>query len=107
MFVQLALIVDFFLLFNSYPTKGGMVTSKLEDGKFQVQTPVVLVDLLFGVFRGFLRNSFKYRLGSLRKTPMESIPPTVPSPTSEQLDLSLQPTNQPTNQLVATKYKFS
>ena len=29
----------------------------------------------FGVFRGFLRNSRKYGLGSFRKTPTEGIPP--------------------------------
>ena len=51
----------------------------------------------FGVFRGFLRNSRKYGLGSLRKTPTEGTSPTGPGPTSEQLALNLQPTNQPTN----------
>ena len=42
------------------------------------------------MFRGFLRNSRKYGLGSLRKIPSEGIPPIIPDPTSGQLDLSLQ-----------------
>ena len=49
---------------------------------------------LFGVFRGFLRNSLKYGLGSHRKTPTEGIPHIGPGPTSEQL--ALKPTSQPT-----------
>ena len=47
--------------------------------------------LSFGVFRGFLRNSRKYGLISLRKTPTESSPPIVPGPTSGQLDSCLHP----------------
>ena len=43
---------------------------------------------------GFLRNSRKYGLGSMGKTPTEGIPPVFPGTTSGQLDLSLQP--QPT-----------
>ena len=49
----------------------------------------------FGVFGGFLRNSHKYGLGSLRKTPMAGTLPTGPGLTSGQLALTLQPTNQP------------
>ena len=46
---------------------------------------------LFGVFHGFLRNSCKYELGSLRMTPTEGMPPIGPDPTSGQLALNLQP----------------
>ena len=49
----------------------------------------------FGVSRGFLRNSHKYGLGSLRKTPTEGNPPIVPGPTSGQLDLYLHPSIHP------------
>ena len=44
----------------------------------------------FGVFGGFLRNSHKYFLGSLRKTLTEGIPPTDPGPSRGQL--ALKPT---------------
>ena len=39
----------------------------------------------------FLRNLRKYGLGSLRKIPTKDIPPIVPTSTSGELDLSLQP----------------
>ena len=42
--------------------------------------------LPFG-FRGFLRNSRKYRLRCLGKTLTEGIPPIDPGPTSGQLDI--------------------
>ena len=45
----------------------------------------------FGVFLGFLQNSRKYGLGSLRKKPTDCIPLAGPGPTSEQLAFSLQP----------------
>ena len=64
--------------------------SKLEDGRCQVQTPVSLVDLAFGVFRGFLRNSRKYGLGSLRKYPTEHSLSTRPGSTSGHFALLLQ-----------------
>ena len=41
---------------------------------------------------GFLRNSRKYELRSLRKTPTEGTLPIGPSPRSGQLALHLQPT---------------
>ena len=46
---------------------------------------------LFGIFRGFLRNSCKNGLGSLRKTATQGTPPPGP-PISEQLALIQQPT---------------
>ena len=42
--------------------------------------------------RSFLRNSRKYRLGSLRKTPHGSHTPIGPGPTSGRLAFNLQPT---------------
>ena len=48
----------------------------------------------FGIFRGFLQKSHKYGLGSLRKTPAEGISLTSPGPTSGQLALNLELTNQ-------------
>ena len=47
----------------------------------------------FSVF--FLRNLLKYELGYLRKTPTEGVPPTGLGPISGQLELNVQPTNQP------------
>ena len=47
----------------------------------------------FGVFHCSLRNSLKYRLGSLRKTPTEGTSPTGSGPTSGRQ--SLKPTTQP------------
>ena len=44
------------------------------DGKSRIQVAVALVDLV----RGFLRNSLKNRLESLRKTPTDGITPIVP-----------------------------
>ena len=41
----------------------------------------------FGVFRGFLRNSRKQELGSLRKTPTEGTSPVGPGSRSGQLAL--------------------
>ena len=64
---------------------------KLEYGRCQVQIPITLVDLTVRNFPWFSPNS-KYGLGSLRKTPTEDIPPTVPDPTSGQL--ALKPTTQ-------------
>ena len=64
------------------PTSGGVVMLKTEDGWYQVQAPLALVDLVVGVFRGFLRNSLKYGVGYLRKILTEGISPIVPSPTS-------------------------
>ena len=58
----------------------------------QVQTPVALVDLAVRSFPGFLRNSRKYGLGCLRKTPTEGILPVSPDLISRQLALMLQPT---------------
>ena len=49
----------------------------------------------FGVYCGFLQNSRKYGLGSLRKTPTEGISPLGPGHTSGQL--ALNPTTKPTN----------
>ena len=43
---------------------------------------------------GFLRNSRKYGLGSLRKTPTEDILPVSPGFIRGQLALILQSTNQ-------------
>ena len=43
-----------------------------------------------GIFCDFLRNSRKYEVGSLRKTPTEGTPPKSPDPTSGQLTLNLQ-----------------
>ena len=37
----------------------------------------------FRVFRGFLRNSHKYGLGSLKKITKEGTPPTCPGPTAQ------------------------
>ena len=45
---------------------------------------------------GFLRNSHKYGLESLRKTPTEDTPPIGPDPKSGQMAFN-QPTNQPAN----------
>ena len=42
-----------------------------------------------------LRNSRKYRLGSLRKNPTEGKSPLGPGPTCGLLTLSQKPTNQP------------
>ena len=42
----------------------------------------------------FLRNSRKYGLGSVRKTPTEGTPPIDPGPIIGQLAFNLQPTNQ-------------
>ena len=51
---------------------------------------------VFGVFCGFLRNSRKYGLGSLTKTPTEGIPPQAQVP---MWKFGLIPTiNQPTQQ---------
>ena len=47
------------------------------------------------VLGGFPRNSRKYWLESLRKTPTEETPSTGLVPTCGQLALCLQPTNQP------------
>ena len=58
--------------------------------QWRVQTTVALVDQAFGVIRGFLRNSRKYGLGSLRKTPTKDTPPMDPGPTSGQLASNLQ-----------------
>ena len=46
--------------------------------------------------RGFLRNSHKYGLGSLRKTPTEGTSHIDPGPISEQLAFNLQNPAQPT-----------
>ena len=48
----------------------------------------------FGVFQGFLRNSHKNGLGSIRKTPTEVTSPLDRGPISWQLAFNLQPTNQ-------------
>ena len=60
----------------------------------------------FGVFRGFLRNSGKYGLGSLRKTPTEGTPPIGPGPTSGQLILNQQPTNRVSHNNVVSVFEF-
>ena len=52
----------------------------------------------FGVSRYFfLRNSYKYGLGYFRKILRRARPPVGPGPTSKQLLLILQPTNQRKN----------
>ena len=48
---------------------------ELVDGRCQVQSSVALVDLAVRSFRGFLRNSRKYGIGSLRKTLTEGTLP--------------------------------
>ena len=61
--------------YKNAPTSDGVVLrSKLVDERYQVQTLIALVDLAFEIFLGFLRNSRKHGLGSLRETPMEGIP---------------------------------
>ena len=52
--------------------------------KFTPKREVLLIS------NGFLRNSFKYGLGSLRKTIIENNPPTGPDPTNGKLSLILQ-----------------
>ena len=52
------------------PTSGGVVLhSKLVHGRIRVQFPIAFVDLIVRSFPWFSRNSHKYGLGSLRKTP--------------------------------------
>ena len=51
----------------------------------------------FGVFRGFLRNSRKYGIGSLRKTPAEGTPPIGLGPYET---IGLTTNNQPTNTII-------
>ena len=77
------------------PTSGGVVTLKIGRRELPGSNPGrACRPSLFGVFRGFLRNSRKYRLGFLRKTPTEGTPPIGPGSTSGQLALHLRPTNQ-------------
>ena len=81
---------------------------KLVDGKCQVQSPVVLVDLAVQRFHWFLRNSRKYGLGSLRKTPpMEGH--TTYSPRSHKLKIglkSIQPTYYDFDVCAFTKFIY-
>ena len=58
---------------------------KLVDMRCHFQTRSRLSTKLFGVFCGFLWNSVKYGLGSLRKTPTDGTPPLGSGPTSGQL----------------------
>ena len=55
----------------------------------------------FGIFRGFPRNSRKYRLVSLRKNLTEGTSPIGPCSTSGQMAL------KPTTQLVKMHFKFT
>ena len=64
---------------------------KMRDAKFKLRSR--LSTKSSGVFRGYLRNSSKYGLGSLRKTLTEGTPLVGSSPTSGQLAFNLQPTN--------------
>ena len=66
---------------------------KVVDVRCQVQFPNALVDLavFLEFFLCFLKNSPKYELGSLRKIPMEGIPPIGPDPISGQLTLNVHP----------------
>ena len=76
------------------PTSGRVVLhSKLVDGGCRVQFPVVLVNLVFGVFPGFLWDSHKYGLGSLRKFPHREH--STYSPRSHKQTIEFKPTTTP------------
>ena len=80
------------LSFHNSPTGGGVV--ELKTGRREVlgSTPGRACrpsDSEF--YMVFLRNSGKYGLGFLRKTPTEDMPFIGPGPTSGQLTLKLQP----------------
>ena len=80
---------------ESCPTSGGVAA--LKTGRREVpdfKPWSCLSTQLFGDFRGFLGNSRKYGLGSLRKAPTEDIPTTGPGPTSGKL--ALRPTTTTT-----------
>ena len=66
------------------PTRGrAILLSKLVDGGCEFNFRSRLSTQLFGVFRGFLRNSRRCELGSLRKTATDDIPPIVPRPSCD------------------------
>ena len=73
--------------------------SKLVDKSYQVQLRSRLSTQPLGVFRGFLRNSFKYGLGSLRKIPTEGTSLQVQVPQADNWPQNLQP-----NPLVTERY---
>ena len=60
--------------------RGNAQNWKTGGARFKPRSPLSTEP--FGDFRGFLRNSCKYGLGSLRKTPMEGTPSIGLSPTS-------------------------
>ena len=74
------------------PTSGGVVLrSKLVEGKCKVQFPGPACRPSRSEFSVvFLRNSRKYGVRSLRKTPTEDTLSTRPGPTIGQLALTLQ-----------------
>ena len=63
---------------------------KLVDERCRIQSPVTLVNLAFGDFGGYLRNSCKYGLRFYWKVSVVIIPPTGLGPTCGQLVLILQ-----------------
>ena len=83
---------------QEHPISGqAVIRSNWQTGGAWFKSRSRLSNQPFRVFRGFLRNSRKYGLGSLRKIPTEDNPPIV-GPGSTSKKLPLQPTtNQPTN----------
>ena len=71
---------------NCPTSSGAVLLSKLVDGRSQFKPPVAFVNL-----RSFLRNSRKYGLRSLRKTPTEGIPFIGLGPFLRQSTLSPTP----------------
>ena len=77
------------LFLNDIPhQRRAVMLLKLVGGRFRVLSQVALVDL---AFRGFLQNSRKYRLESLRKTPKEGTLPIGLCPPTGKFTLNLQP----------------
>ena len=60
--------MNYFLTLTSPTSDGAVLLSKLVDGMCHVKTTIALVDL---AVRSFLRNSRKYGLGYLKKTPLQ------------------------------------
>ena len=87
----------FFIVSSFYSSPTGsraVLPSKASRWVVPGSIPVALVDLAVRGFLCFLRNSRKYWLGSLKKTPTAGTPPVNPSPACWQLAIILT-TKQP------------
>ena len=80
----------FFFFYAAGPTSGGVVTLKTGRREVPASNPDRTCRPSRSKFRGFLRNSRKYRLESLRMTPTEGTSPV--DERSHKRTIVLQPT---------------